>query len=69
MDIPELMMQLAEAVERRAEAEPGSTIQRHAQIEVERLAGLIEVATDGELIVSTGLPVFARPQPVSPPSR
>jgi hypothetical protein len=58
MDIAELMRQLADADERRRDAEPGSTTQRDAEVEVERLAGLIEVASDGELVISRGVPMF-----------
>ena len=38
MDLPELIDQLAEADERRRDAAPGTTTQRDAEAEVERLA-------------------------------
>ena len=58
MDIPQLMQRLAEADERRRDAEPGSVQHFEAQVEVERLAAAIAEASEGRLVISTGVPVF-----------
>jgi hypothetical protein len=58
MDIPELMQRLAEADERRRDAEAGSLQHFEARVDVERLAAAITEASRGRLVISTGVPVF-----------
>ena len=52
------MQRLAEADERRRDARAGSVQQFEAQVELERLAAAIAEASEGRLVISTGVPVF-----------